>query len=846
MRVPGLLKTVKENQRVILSAITIFLALTMIISFKLISKHNLQVYHNKEITNLKMELESYYFDTIQSAVTSLSHDKEVIGLIKKKSSPDNKNILLVLNTAKHLCKASIVYVINREGNVIACSPYGNNETLTGLNFSFRPYFQKAMKGKKSIYPALGVITNERGVYFSCPIYTDKHKKIVGVMAIKMELQRVDDILSKYPHPVFLLSQDGIIFATNISKWVFRSAFPLSETDIKVIKESRQFHNKQLKPMPDFLNKQLVSIDGIRYHLLRESISFTGWEIIYLLNTEHSSELTLEQISNAIITLLTILILMGLIFFLLKSNEERKIAELKAQKNEENFKNLFNLAPDAIVITTPEGELVSYNEKFKNTFSYKDEELEHFDIHKLYKNPDKDRKSIVKTIREQEILKDYFVQFINPDGETIPSTISSRKITFDDRECIETVIRDMREIIKKDNQLQQIQKMEMVGTLAGGIAHDFNNVLGGIIGTLSLIDFYINENDFIETDKLKGYLTTLNEASSRASEMVNQLLLVSRKQELFFISADLNQCVENVKQLCLNSFDKSISINFTPYPEPAFAQIDTNLIEQSILNMAINSSHAMTIMRKNDSKWGGNLKLMIEKIKENSTELKINPDTVPSDYWKISIEDTGVGIPKENIGKIFDPFFSTKDNSRSIGLGLSMTYNVIKQHNGFIETKSDPGTGTTMKIYIPAVEDKEDIVSPVKKGESKIIMGTGLILVVDDEELMRKTGKKILEKCGYTVITAEDGIKALEVYRERHEEIDLVLLDMLMPNMSGKETFLEFRKINNSVPVILASGYLKDERVNELLDLGIEAFIQKPYTLLELSELVSDIMNPENN
>ncbi len=825
----------------IFSFVILFLVFIIITSFSFLSRHNLQSYHNKQITEIKLELEGYYFNSLQTAVFSLSKNNEVVNLLKGATRPDNKNILTVLNTTKLLYDAAIVYTIDKKGIVKACSPYDNNQTLTGHNFSFRPYFKKAMSGKKYIYPALGVVTNERGVYFSSPVFSNSRKEIIGVMVIKMDMDKVDQILKGSRHPVFLLSQDGIIFATNISKWLYRSALPLSRTDIDIIKKSKQFYNQPLDPMPELLNRNTVRLDGTAYNLLKESISYTGWDIIYLVDSSHSASLTREQIFTVIFILMGILLLLVLIFFLLKSNEERKIAELRALKNEENFRNLFSLAPDAIVITTREGKLVSYNENFKKIFGYSDRDLADFNISGLYKNPDDDRNKIIKALDEQGKLKDYFVLFIDSSGHEVPSTISSSNITFRDRESVETVIRDMREIIKRDNQLHQIQKMEMIGTLAGGLAHDFNNVLGGIIGTLSLMDFHLHETETFEKNKLQKYLDTLNEASSRASEMINQLLLISKKQNLSFVTADLNHCIDNVIHLCENSFDKSINISFTPFNEPALSEIDTNLIEQSILNIAINSSHAMTIMKDNESKWGGDLALTIEKINRDSPALKGNPDIRPSDYWKISVTDTGVGIPRENLQKIFDPFFTTKKGKKSIGLGLSMTYNVIKQHNGFIEVNSTPGEGTTFRIYVPVSDNKTVSARVISKTETTIVMGTGTVLVVDDENLMRKTARRILEKCGYTVITAEDGMTAIDIFKSRNSEINAILLDMVMPNISGRETFLEINKINSKVPVLLASGYLKDERIEELLNLGIKSFIQKPYTLSSLSKSISEII-----
>lgn len=396
-----------------------------------------------------------------------------------------------------------------------------------------------------------------------------------------------------------------------------------------------------------------------------------------------------------------------------------------------------------------------------------------------------------------------------------------------------MINNVTEIELKEQQLRQSQKMETVGTLAGGLAHDFNNVLGGIIGTISLFKYKVSKNRKITQEEMEKYFTTIEDSANRASDMVQHLLSLTRKQELSFAPTDLNELIRSTVKICRNTFDKSIEINSNSSYSPAMTYVDSTQIEQSLLNLCINAAHAMTIMRTDGEKYGGLLNVSLEKIIADKFTFKMNPDYREGDeYWKISVEDTGVGMTTGTIAKIFDPFFTTKQEGKGTGLGLAMVYNILKQHKGFIDVYSQEGIGTTFHIYLPVYTS--DILQSPEQVKEEIHMGEGIILVVDDEEIMRQTAKSILEECGYTVLLANNGEEAVQQYKSRSHEIKAVVLDMVMPKMSGKQAYIELRKINDDVKVILASGFKQDGRVESILKLGVKEFIQKPYSLLKLA------------
>ncbi len=402
------------------------------------------------------------------------------------------------------------------------------------------------------------------------------------------------------------------------------------------------------------------------------------------------------------------------------------------------------------------------------------------------------------------------------------------------------IRDVTEKQILEEQLLQAQKMETVGTLAGGLAHDFNNVLGGIVSTLSILQFEVQKGQQIDPEKLKKWLDIMDKAGQRAVDMVQQLLTLSRKQETRFSPSDLNTTILNVQKICKNTFDKSIEIQIHVPEEKAIAYADATHMEQVLLNLCLNASHAMTIMRPVGELKGGSLTVNLEMVYADADFCKIRPEAKPIDYWRISVEDTGVGMNPQTISKVFVPFFTTKEKGKGTGLGLSMVYNIVQQHEGFINIYSEIGMGTTFDVYIPVLHGAELIEEKDKR--FVLPQGKGIILVVDDEEIMRRAADNIARKCGYEVITASDGLQAMQLFGERHSEIKGVLLDLVMPQKSGEQVYLEMKKIDSRVKVIMTSGFKQDERVTFALEQGVNAFIQKPYTLEKLAEVMDEVFS----
>ena len=379
-------------------------------------------------------------------------------------------------------------------------------------------------------------------------------------------------------------------------------------------------------------------------------------------------------------------------------------------------------------------------------------------------------------------------------------------------------------------------MEAVGTLAGGLAHDLNNALNGIFGPASILLNRLNLKKELSNEQLLKQLNRIQQSGYRISDMVSQLMAVASKQELSIAAVDLNLSVKHVVKIAQNTFDKSIEILPIYFPEPARTAADPTQIEQVLLNLAINASHAMTIMRTSDESWGGKLELAINLKRADERIMQIHPDAIAEKYWKVTVSDTGVGMTEKELTQIFTPFFTTKDKGQGTGLGLTMVYSIVKQHEGFIEVESESSVGTRFNVFLPVLpyDGGKEIMTD---RSHKVEKGEGLVLIVDDEEVSRVTAEEILKECGYDTITAENGLDALEIFEKKHAEIGMVLLDMVMPKMSGRETYTRLKAIDPDVKVMLVSGFKNDDRVKSILEMGDIGFMQKPYEIIEFSKAI---------
>ncbi len=392
--------------------------------------------------------------------------------------------------------------------------------------------------------------------------------------------------------------------------------------------------------------------------------------------------------------------------------------------------------------------------------------------------------------------------------------------------LSTFIQDVTEKRRLEERLRETAKLESVGLLAGGIAHDFNNILTGIMGSASIL-----EDALPEDPEMRDMAHTITKASERAADLTRQLLAYSGRGRFVLSSIQLSHMIQEITELIKMSLPKSATLVLDLDSHLPLIEADSAQIQQLVMNLIINGAEALgdiagdVIVRTNAS------------ILDDEYIRTLNPifEITPGYYVCLEVTDTGCGMDEATLAKIFDPFFTTKFTGR--GLGLSAVLGIVRGHKGSLKLYSEPGQGTSFRIFLPCAERSFSIQAEMEK---EILQGKGTVLVVDDEELVRRTSQIMLQKSGFRVLLAENGLAAVELFRTRSHEIDLVLLDMSMPIMSGEETMRHLLEIEPNVKVILSSGFNEADAVRRFASSGLAGFLQKPYTTARLADKIREL------
>jgi PAS domain S-box-containing protein len=387
-----------------------------------------------------------------------------------------------------------------------------------------------------------------------------------------------------------------------------------------------------------------------------------------------------------------------------------------------------------------------------------------------------------------------------------------------------ILNDITERKRMEYQLQQAQKMESIGTLAGGISHEFNNLLMGIQGWASLM--------LIDTDPSHPhyeYIEGIERIIKNAAELTKQLLDFARTRKYELKPTDLNEIIKN-QNIIFGRTRKEINIR-DKYEENLWvSEVDQSQIKQTLLNLYINAWQAMP--------GGGDLFIQTENVILD--EDYVRPYKVaPGKYVKISVADTGVGMDEKTQKRIFDPFYTTKEIGMGTGLGLATAYGVINNHGGFINVFSEKGEGTTFDIYLPASE--KEIIED-KKLIEELLKGDETVLLVDDEDMIIDVSERLLGKLGYKVLIAGSGNDAIEIYKAKKDDIDMVILDITMHDMNGGDIYDKLKEINSAIKVLLSSGYSINGQATKILERGCDGFLQKPFNIKDLSLKIREILD----
>jgi PAS domain S-box-containing protein len=514
--------------------------------------------------------------------------------------------------------------------------------------------------------------------------------------------------------------------------------------------------------------------------------------------------------------------------------ERDKALENLHRNEENLRVTLDSIGDGVIATDVEGNITRMNQVAEKLTAWQSEEVVGKPLQSVFTiinaHTREPLESPVEKVLEtnQIVGLAHYTVLVARDGREYQIADSGAPIRSDGGEILGVVLvfRDVTEERTLQEQLRQSQKMEAIGQLAGGVAHDFNNMLSGIVGATELL----KEGGGLGVEDRDRYLDLILQSASRAKDLTWKLLAFGRKEGLVTTDVDLNEIMDDTLAIIGSTMDKRITTTVRKQADHAWVHGNGSALQNAFLNLLLNGIQAMPK--------GGELHIEIRNIDLDSeycatSSFELNPGL----YVEIRVSDTGIGIPAENVNRLFEPFFTTKPQGKGTGLGLAAVYGTITGNHGEILVASEVGKGTTFQILLPSVEEPQC----VQKVQETHMTGSGTILLVDDEESILITEQTLLEDMGYRVICAANGREAVDVFAARHQEIDVVVMDMRMPEMDGHEAFTRMKEVDPACRVIIASGFanMGDGDTKWICELA--GFLRKPYRISELSRLVTRVL-----
>jgi two-component system cell cycle sensor histidine kinase/response regulator CckA len=516
--------------------------------------------------------------------------------------------------------------------------------------------------------------------------------------------------------------------------------------------------------------------------------------------------------------------------------ERHEAEAALRQSEERFRHMAESVWDGLTIVE-DGDVVYVSDRACEIFGYPRDELKKLSWLDLAAEEEQER--VRKLLSETQVAGTGEMEFwvVRKDGTMRYVCNRYSQSRRDDgvlwRFVVSSDVTDRKRVeaekFEIEEQLRYSQKMEAIGNLAGGVAHDFNNLLTGILGYSNLIKMSADPG----TELLEN-ISVIEMAAQRAAELTGQLLGFARRGKLRNAPVDLHRIIGEVVSILTRTVDKDISMAQRLAAFPPIVIGDMGQLQQVIMNLAVNARDAMPK--------GGDLVFETSVEEVDAERVRSRQGIEPGKYIRLCVSDTGEGIPEELRGRVFEPFFTTKPPGQGTGMGLAMVYGIVTNHGGCITLSSEVGRGTTFEVLLPLAKgasrpkDTPTNLTPVR--------GSGTILVVDDEVSVRKVVASMLEPLGYAIVSVNDGKQAVEYYEEHGPDIDLVLLDLMMPVMNGKDCFRRLKAIDPEVRVLLSTGHTLDGEAQELLDQGSLRVIQKPFAAAELSEAVAKALKPK--
>ncbi len=516
--------------------------------------------------------------------------------------------------------------------------------------------------------------------------------------------------------------------------------------------------------------------------------------------------------------------------LMEESAQREQAEVALRASEAKFRNMVDNIGIGVSLISPEMRVLELNNKMESWFPEAARGEQPF-CYQVFTNPPSEQ--VCEGCPTLQAMRDGQVH------ETVVNTVKQGKTRhyriiasplFDEQGQVSAAIEMVEDITERlllEEQFRQAQKMEAVGRLAGGVAHDFNNILQAMIGYTQLMRDLLPEEG-----KAHEYADELAKSAERASVLTRQLLAFSRRQVLKMENLDLNTVIYNIVKMIQRVIGEDVRLHVVTSPAVGVIHADQGQMEQVLMNLCINSRDAMPE--------GGVLMIETENIELDDDYCAVHPWAAKGRYVLLSITDTGCGMDAETQQRVFEPFFTTKPQGKGTGLGLATVYGIVQQHQGMIQVYSEVNNGTSFKIYLPMVD--REVITPTITVKSPPAHGTETILLAEDDDMVRELAVRILKRAGYTVLTAENGNEAIRMFRENEQKIDLIILDLIMPEAGGEVVYSTLQKEYPKLRFLFASGYsTQTVHTGFILNEGME-LLQKPYPPDALLRKVRQILD----
>ena len=796
-------------------------------------------------TEIRKRLSSYLSDNLQ-ITKSLARIKELqLALLSEDATNLERvhSLLSNLDSFDHAQGYDVCYLINQDGNTVASSSPNDSGDFRGTNNTLSPYFREAIQGTPAMHMSWNADQQEPDVYYSHPVHIHWNDLPIGVVVIKASIEPLQNEFSQFQKGIVLLAdRRGVVFVSNRKDWLYRRLWETHANEVPEVNLRQQDNTGSRHPaLLTLLDKsRALDLSGNKYMIYRmEFFNYPGWNLVYLVsNKEIFQDLLRPLLRTSGPAILFLCLFVGVsVSFLYRMAYhdivQRKIAEDALRESEKRYRTVLEANPDPVVLCDMEGRVIYFNPAFTRVFGWSLKERFGEKMDDLVPEENwPETKMMIQKVASGESFTGIESRRYSKHGDPIAVSISGAVYWDRNGEPVGSVVnlRDISEQKKLEGQLFQAQKMEAIGTLAGGVAHDFNNLLHAIQGHAELL---LNNHE--QKSSYNQKLQNIFQAVKRGSELTRQLLTFSRKVESKKRPIDLNDEVVEVKKLLDHTIPKMIAIELQLADDLKVVDADPGQIERLLINLALNAKDSMPD--------GGKIVIKTENATLDESFCKAHIGARSGEFVLLSIMDTGHGIDRDSLKHVFEPFYSTKEVGKGTGLGLAVVYGIVKSHDGYIICDSEPGMSTVFKIYLPAtcqqveIADKEERDAPIKGGNETI-------LLVDDEELIRGMAIDLIGRHGYTVLTAADCESALEFYRKFHDQVDLVVLDLIMPGMGGEKCLEEIVRVNPKAKVLISTGHAHHAPATNAKTTLARGYLGKPFETEQILKSIRKVLDEE--